>query len=287
MKSIIAQIQAMATCILNLFIGVIMSNRKTLLSIYGNKYQPMVSASISDTRLCFYCGDIAQCKDHQPPICHADRINSSDGEVEYLLIPSCNECNQLLGSSFTNTADERSSLAKSLLRQKYKSLLIASTIESDRSGLTGRLKRQCMAYDAKAKVIRDRLSFDSYPYENRMIKKDLYREIIEVDGIAFDNIVDAVSFLCNKESISYTKLKKEVQIKGHNPFHIVAQYKLIEWRKESKKIVRKHKDDWFKMPLKLIDNEIDKIKSPIDESALTAMIDDLYDKYLLSMGLER
>lgn len=82
-------------------------NRDRLIKEYGKLYKRLENCDLGK---CWYCDDRRQTLDHCPPIAQLenidiDRFVKSGGEL--CLVPSCNECNSILGAKALFTPQER------------------------------------------------------------------------------------------------------------------------------------------------------------------------------------
>jgi hypothetical protein len=77
---------------------------------------------------CFYCGELADGLDHTVPIAYTSRNGTrtrtrKPGEIDngHSRVPSCQECNSLLGSQLFPTLQERAAYLARKLRARYRS----------------------------------------------------------------------------------------------------------------------------------------------------------------------
>ncbi len=259
------------------------TDRKKLLSIYGGRYKAILTASAADRNLCLYCGEPSDCKDHQPPISKIENISHLHGQVEYALIPSCNECNSLLSDSMTATIQDRFTLCKELLSKKYSKQLNATVTERDTYGLKGRLKKQCEAYDKAAKIIRKRISFNGYPYESGGVHAVTDNYLFKYDDRSFSCKSEAMAYACSMEGINYDALCKKIDTSIIPIDDAILEYKNMIWVKRlTKHIDPIRRDRWPSIAKKAIVSELKRSCSDIytlDDSI--RFIDDMYNKYIL------
>jgi len=90
-------------------------NRDLHIHRYGKRY--ICFGQIGDA--CVYCGDVASHMDHRPPISIADDERAS----VHMLVPSCAECNLLLGDKPLFTINEARSALVVLVTLRHRSLL--------------------------------------------------------------------------------------------------------------------------------------------------------------------
>jgi|ERR1700680_270423 len=118
-----------------------------------------------DLGTCTYCGGIAQCMDHVPPLSHAARmLDISRDELmstTLMVVPSCYECNGLAGSSYQATLSERRAYVKRRLREKYRQLLLVPKWSEDEIAELGyHLATVVKTADYKFESVRERLAFN-------------------------------------------------------------------------------------------------------------------------------
>ncbi len=85
-------------------------------------------------RVCFYCGDPADSVDHCPALAVAyawGTENLLNSGVSLLLIPSCRECNLLLGDRPVLTPAARGEFLNKKLSDRYKKFLGGTFNEKD------------------------------------------------------------------------------------------------------------------------------------------------------------
>lgn len=96
--------------------------RARLNSIYGHLYGHHISDHLPHSLGCFYCGDIAQTKDHSPPLAWVETKKQKewrDDGIEFLTVRSCSWCNIKLGEKPLFTLAERSAFIEKTLMRQY------------------------------------------------------------------------------------------------------------------------------------------------------------------------
>lgn len=97
------------------------TERQRLLSVYGPSYGLHYHDSVQ-RGTCFYCGDFADTRDHSPPLAWVDSRKltawAEDG-IPLVLVPSCCDCNSLLGSKPLFTVYERACAVSDTLEKRY------------------------------------------------------------------------------------------------------------------------------------------------------------------------
>ena len=97
-----------------------MSARDINKELYQQLYKEWSLVDQSDRFKCYYCGEPASTKDHQPPISVIDRFITSDFGFECVMVPCCTHCNSMLGAYASTTLADRFYELKNRLRDKYK-----------------------------------------------------------------------------------------------------------------------------------------------------------------------
>jgi hypothetical protein len=95
-------------------------SRQTLDAIYTHLYSEI------DVDYCCYCGDAKECLDHVPALTWVGSLGTEyfkDISVSLTLVPSCAECNALLGSVCIFEMDERKAFISGALKSRYKDIL--------------------------------------------------------------------------------------------------------------------------------------------------------------------
>jgi hypothetical protein len=107
-------------------------------------------------RYCVYCGEIASCQDHFPPI-SVTRIG--------LLLPACHECNGLAGTDWSSDFWERCELVKNKLRGRYARWLNTPDWDDEEIAELGyNLRTNVTAWQEQKKIARTRIAWNAEPY---------------------------------------------------------------------------------------------------------------------------
>jgi len=94
------------------------SHRDECLAKYNDLYYRFYHDE-EDRFTCFYCGEGANCFDHQPPITRVSDYRSLNLQHEvYIKVPSCNSCNTAAANKLTETLWDRYELVKERLYKK-------------------------------------------------------------------------------------------------------------------------------------------------------------------------
>lgn len=82
-------------------------------------YHLLVPTRSNHFNTCFYCGCIAATYDYAPPLQYVEFYHATREPSEFLKIPTCNECHELLKPCKAGTLDERRLFARAKLAKKY------------------------------------------------------------------------------------------------------------------------------------------------------------------------
>lgn len=112
--------------------------------------------------LCVYCGAPATCRDHVPPLSRIDDYRALRLRRElFLLVPSCDNCNLLLGSTLQTNIFERIEYLKDILSRKHKKKLDRAEWDDDEVLELGRYLRSFVAVET-AKDLNTRKRIEYY-----------------------------------------------------------------------------------------------------------------------------
>ena len=86
---------------------------------YEKYYSPLRAAHSADFHLCFYCGCESARNDFIPPMKFIHDWREGSKEADFISVPACNECHDLLKNQNNGTLEHRMSALKKLLSEKY------------------------------------------------------------------------------------------------------------------------------------------------------------------------
>lgn len=98
------------------------TERKRLQATYGSLCSKVFFEPMPGGNGCFYCGDHAETIDHCPPLTWVESKRMEDWRrsgVEFVLLPSCGDCNKRLGPKGLFTPMERVSFLRAKLDTLY------------------------------------------------------------------------------------------------------------------------------------------------------------------------
>ena len=132
---------------------------------------------VTEAEVCVYCGDIEECLDHCPPLVWVGDLGSNhfiDKGVEFSLVPSCLECNAILGCVGLFSIVERRAFVCFSLSKKYEKLLAAPEwAHEEISNLGFALQTVVKAKQAAARFIRRRIEFSSSTHSSLMLTDNI------------------------------------------------------------------------------------------------------------------
>ncbi|WP_334020869.1 hypothetical protein [Alteromonas sp. S015] len=87
---------------------------------YTKFYTPLRAVNSADFNRCIYCGCEAARQDFIPPIKFIHDWQDGHLQADFISVPSCNECCDLLKNENNATLEPRVAVLKKLLAEKYK-----------------------------------------------------------------------------------------------------------------------------------------------------------------------
>jgi hypothetical protein len=87
---------------------------------YQKFYQPLNAVHSADFNRCIYCGCEAARQDFIPPIKFIHDWQDGHLQADFISVPACNECTDLLKNENNATLEPRITVLKKRLAEKYK-----------------------------------------------------------------------------------------------------------------------------------------------------------------------
>lgn len=136
------------------------SRRRIWMKLYDHRYEKQGHIGAP----CTYCGLESSEWDHVPPLHYVSRIADHDiDNLDEVLrkLPSCRECNSILGGTLLTTIPERRGYLKEKLRRKYRShAAMPEWSEEELEELsTDDARRYMRQHDQFAHVLKQRLGY--------------------------------------------------------------------------------------------------------------------------------
>lgn len=157
-------------------------------------------------KYCIYCGEIAEARDHVVPVSYSQ---TSRYYRRGTTVPSCAECNNLLGSISYHTVEERTQYLFKRYTEKFKDLL-----------------QLCLWSEAEINELGTNLQCK---LQERNKKKELYIKKLEVLSTTFEPVLTPDS-----KTVNCLQCKKSFPDRGNK------KYCSINCKSMSMKMIRQH-----------------------------------------------
>jgi hypothetical protein len=110
---------------------------------------------------CYYCGLPYATRDHIPPLSEVDFLikHKIISPTELITIPSCQQCNQWLGTIILHTPEERRAIIKVKLRDQMKIISDTKWSSDEMEELGPRLRREVEGQQNYAELLQYRFIF--------------------------------------------------------------------------------------------------------------------------------
>ena len=204
---------------------------------YKKYYEPLVAVNSSDFNRCFYCGCEANHADYIPPISFIHDWRDGSREAEFIAVPSCNECFDLLKKHNTGTLGERVDVLKKLLAKKYEKAVRVYTMWSpeELEDMDTAFQISLQAGINLGKETVSRLRFNGFDYEvdgsiTRVGKAP--NKPYKVFDETFENFKQALEYASHTYQIKKSRLSELYFENGENfDSAIEAFHRSLEARK--------------------------------------------------------
>lgn len=180
---------------------------------YENYYERLSAVHSVDFNRCFYCGCEASQIDFIPPISFIHDWKSANRDADFIIVPSCFECFDLLRKHNSATLDSRVNALKAFLASKYdKAINIYNLWKKNELDDMGEPFQKSLDAGIKlgAESI-ERLRFRGFDYEiNGSITRisDVERQIFTVFGEIFSDYKDALEYASSSYQINKAQLSQ-------------------------------------------------------------------------------
>lgn len=179
---------------------------------------------------CFYCGDTSTEDEHCPPVSrYYDYIAVYDKHPA-LIVPSCRDCNNLLGNSLQATIYQRFNDLKTLLLKKYgKYLRLGSMWEegdADYYGFTGRYRTMVDAMPRLSKQYEDRINWQHWPLsiDGVDLDTDYEEEVFTVVKKKFSSLTQVFEYARKVDKIPEKYLDAVIKLVGEGKLEYAYNY---------------------------------------------------------------
>ena len=180
---------------------------------YQKFYEPLNAVQSADFNRCIYCGCEAARPDFIPPIKFIHDWRDVSSSADFICVPSCNECFDLLKNENNGTLEPRIAVLKKLLAAKYKKAIRVfnhwSMDEIEEMDIAFQISLKGGMYLGKEAL--SRLQFSGVDYEingsiTRVAKPQ--REVFKVFDEEFESFREALAFASETYQIKKSRLSQ-------------------------------------------------------------------------------
>ncbi len=167
---------------------------------YQKYYEPLNAVHSADFNRCIYCGCEATRQDFIPPIKFIHNWQDGNLQADFISVPTCNECFNLLKNENNATLEPRVTVLKKLLAEKYKkairvfnhSRLQFAGFDYEVNGSITRVAKPqrevFTVFNEEFDSFREALAFASATYQ---IKKSRLSQLYFDNDESFDRAIEA------------------------------------------------------------------------------------------------
>ena len=180
---------------------------------YEKYYSPLRAAHSADFHLCFYCGCESARNDFIPPMKFIHDWREGTKEADFISVPACNECHDLLKNQNNGTLEHRMSVLKKLLSEKY-----AKAIRVFNHWSMDEIEEMDAAFQISlkggmrlGKEALSRIRFAGFDYEvngSFTCVAAPHHQVFTVFEQEFDSFREALAFASNAYQIKKSRLSK-------------------------------------------------------------------------------
>lgn len=180
---------------------------------YEKYYEPLKAVHSADFNRCIYCGCEASCSDYIPPINFIHDWRDASRDADFISVPSCTECRDLLRKQNIASLDLRIDTLKGLLADKYEKAIRVFNHWSDEEILEmdASFQKSLKGGSNLGKEAITRVRFAGFDYEvngsiTRVAKPE--KRLVKVFEHEFDSFKEALEFACLAYQIKKSKLSQ-------------------------------------------------------------------------------
>ena len=138
---------------------------------------------------CVYCGEASSCLDHVIPYSYTSALSSgrrSGSADPGFRVPSCAQCNSILGDRiFANLVERKEYVNRRLKVRLERYSATVAWDESEMGGLGPNLRHSVEVMQAKRTIARDRLRYSAAPPDARWLEmEDRWRKKMGDPGLS-------------------------------------------------------------------------------------------------------
>ena len=180
---------------------------------YEKYYTPLRAVNAADFNRCIYCGCEMARNDFIPPIKFIHDWQSGHLQADFISVPSCNECFDLLKNENSGILEPRIAVLKMRLAEKYKKAIRVfnhwSMDEIEEMDVAFQISLKSGMRLGKETL--SRLNFAGFDYEvNGNITRvgKVRCEVFKVFDQEFDSFREALAFACKTYQIKKSRLSQ-------------------------------------------------------------------------------
>lgn len=211
----------------------------TLVMDYEKYYEPLKAVHSSDFNRCIYCGCEASCSDYVPPISFIHDWRYGNREADFISVPACTECGDLLKKQNVGSLEMRKDILKDVLADKYEKAIRVFNhwSEEEIKEMDTSFQRSLNGGLNLGKEAISRVRFAGFDYEvngsiTRVAKPE--KRVFKVFEHEFDSFKEALECACEVYQIKKSRLSQlyfesgESFDKAIETFHHAVEEKKLE-----------------------------------------------------------
>ncbi|MDP5030483.1 MAG: hypothetical protein NWQ54_15980 [Paraglaciecola sp.] len=253
---------------------------------FDKDYNLLVPTYSRDFNTCFYCGCIATEHDYAPPIKYREFYLATKEPSDFVKIPCCAECNNLLQASKGGSLDERRDFAKEKLAKKYDKALTIYEMWSEHElvSLDFSLRHSIEAGLKLGEETTERLKYRGFDYEAAGVHQNVQfntPKYFDVFGDQFSTFREALDFASKAYRIPKNTLK-EYFADNDNNFEkaIHAIHKEVA-EKDFKKQMKSQCGAFakkYKQSVIFVHKQVERYMSEDEEMTINEALERLYEE---------
>ncbi len=180
---------------------------------YEKYYEPLKAVHSADFNRCIYCGCEASCSDFIPPINFIHEWRDASRDADFISVPSCTECRDLLRKQDIGSLDLRIDTLKGLLADKYEKAIRVFNHWSDEEiqEMDASFQRSLKGGSNLGKEAITRIRFAGFDYEvngsiTRVAKPE--KRLFKVFEHEFNSFKEALEFAVSTYQIKKSRLSQ-------------------------------------------------------------------------------
>ncbi len=175
--------------------------------------------------ICVYCGMPANTMDHLMPLSLMANLSDLNLNLKSIKVPACMECNNLAGTVFFTSFQDKKKFIRYKISQKYaKTLAMPEWDKWELEEMGPNARQDIEMFLLKKKIILERLKYESLAEiimqeellpvkirNNKLFESTNNKMFYMQSLIAVNECTKTIGEWCLKQNISISKLKKDLQ----------------------------------------------------------------------------